>query len=91
MAVVAGLRPVNKTNDTRVGVDGLRLLVGRGRVTVDAGKAGIVGGDLMAIVADRAVVRNGEVGVIEGGAEPTGCRVTRVAGGGITRSDMVRN
>lgn len=60
---------------------GLRLLVRRLGVTIDTGEAGEIGGNLMAIVADRAMVGNLEVvGVIKSGAEPAG---SGVAAGGV--------
>ena len=60
-------------------------------MAVDASKAGVVGGNLVAVVADRTVMRNREVGVVEGGAEPTGGGVASVASGWIAGSDVIRD
>ena len=70
VAVVAGGGAVDETAYAVVLVDRLSLLVCRGCVAIDAGETGIVGGNLVAIVAHRAVVGNGEVRVIESGAQP---------------------
>lgn len=72
-------------------LSGLRLLMSGLGVAIDAGKAGIVGGNLMAIVAGRTMVRDREIGVIEGCAEPGRRCVARVAGGGITSGDVIGN
>jgi hypothetical protein len=49
-----------------VNVVRLRLLVRRRRVAIDAGEAGVVCRNLVAIVADRSVMRDLEIGVVEG-------------------------
>ena len=45
----------------------------------------------MAIIANRTIVRNREPRVIEGGSCPRGRRVARVAGGRITRRNVIRH
>lgn len=70
MTVVASRGAVDEPADAGVLVDRCGLLMRRGGMAVDAGEAGIVGGDLVAIVANRIVVRNWEVGVIERCAQP---------------------
>jgi len=45
----------------------------------------------VAIIANRTIVRNREPRVIEGGSCPRGRRVARVAGGRITRRNVIRH
>lgn len=89
VAVVASRRAVDEICDAVVLVGGGDLLVSSGRVAVDAGEAGVVRGNLVAVVADGAVMRNGEIGVIECGVEPACCGVAGIAGGGETGGKMV--
>jgi hypothetical protein len=89
VARVASGRAIREAAHALVLVDGLCLLVRRGGVAIDAGKTGVVQRYLVAIIANRPVVRNREVGVIEGGAQPAGRCVARIAGGWITRGNMV--
>jgi hypothetical protein len=89
VAVVASRGAVDEICNAVVLVGGGDLLVSGGGVAVDAGEAGIVGGNLVAVVANRAVMRNGEIRVIECGIEPTCCGVAGIAGGGETSSEMV--
>jgi hypothetical protein len=91
MAVVAGGRTVDEIGDTRVLVGGRDLLVSRGSVAVDACEGGIVRGDLVAIVADRVVVRNGKVCVFEGGVEPAYGGVAAIAGRRKPSGDVIRH
>src|ERR1700737_1071937 len=73
VAVVAGGGAVGITVHAVVNIVGLRLLVRRLRMAVDARKVAEVRGDLVAVVANRTVVRNREEGsVIEGSAQPAG-------------------
>jgi hypothetical protein len=67
------------------------LTVIGGGVAIDAGEAGVVGRNLMAIVADGAMMRNREIGMAIGGIEPSGSVVTGVARCGKARSDVIRN
>ena len=92
MAVVAGGGAVGITVYAIVDVVGLRLLMRRLRMAVDARKAAEVGGYLMAVVANRTVVRNRkERTVIESSAEPGGGVVaTRgIAGGRESRGNVI--
>jgi hypothetical protein len=89
VAVVADNGAVGITGDVGVSLVGASLLVRASGVAIDAGEAGVVGGDLMAIVANGAVVGNWEIIVIESGAEPTGRSVATVAGGGIAGGEVI--
>jgi hypothetical protein len=93
MAVVAGRRLVPAGGGWRANSRMRHAGPVRGcaRVAIDARKAGVVGGDLMAIVANGVVVRNLEIGVVESGPEPTGGGVASVAGGGVTSCHVIRN
>lgn len=91
VAVVAGGGAVAVPANAVMGVVGLCGLVRGCGVAIDTGKAGIVGRDLMAVVADRAVVGDGKVKMAEGGAEPAGCIVASVAGGGKPSGYVVRD
>ena len=91
MAVVAGCGAVTVAANALVSIVSLRLLVCRGGVAVDAGEARIVGRYLMAVVADRSVVRNWEVGVIEGCTEPACCVVAGIAGLRVASGNVIRN
>ena len=94
VAVVAGGGAVGVTVDALVSVIGARFLVSGFSVAIDAGEAGEIGGDLMAVVANRAMVRNREIrSVVKGGAEPAGGVVAAgsIAGGGESCGDVVRN
>lgn len=68
---------------------GAGLIVRAPRVAVDARKAGVVRGDLVAIAANRAIMRNAEKGVVKRRAEPTRGCVTARAGRWVSRRDMV--
>ena len=69
MAVVAGGGAVGITVYAVVNIVGLRLLVRRLRVAVDARKVAEIRGHLVAVVAHRAMVGNWEKGrVIKGSA-----------------------
>lgn len=92
MAVVAGGGSVGITGYAAVSVVRLRLLVRRLRMAVDASKAAEVRGDLVAVVAHGAVVRDREEwAVIESCAEPGGGVVAAggVAGGRESRGDVI--
>lgn len=91
VAVVASSGAVDEIRNAVVLVGGGDLLVCAGGVAVDARKAGVVGGNLVAVIANGAVMGNGEIRVIECGVEPGCCGVAGVAGGGETGSDMVRD
>jgi hypothetical protein len=89
VAVVADGGAVGVSGNVGVSLVGAGFLVGRGGVAVDAGEAGVVGGDLVAVVADGTVVRDREVGVVKRCTEPAGGGVTSVAGGGIAGGEVV--
>jgi hypothetical protein len=89
VAVVAGGWAVNEVGDTRVLVGGRDLLVSGSGVAVDACEGGIVCGDLMAVVANGVVMRDGEVRVFEGGVKPAYGGVATVAGRGKSRGDVI--
>src|SRR3974390_2257786 len=73
VAVVANGGAVGVPVDTAVLTVGTRLGVIVVGVAIDASKAGEIGGNLVAVVADRTMVRNREVvGVIKSSAEPAG-------------------
>jgi hypothetical protein len=91
VAVVASRGAVDEVRNTIVLVRGHRFLVGADGMAVDAGEARIVCGSLMAIVANRAVMRNREVGVVVAGAQPIGRRVATVASSGKSRGDVIGN
>lgn len=91
MAVVTSRWAVDEICNAVMLVGGGDLLVSGGGVAVDAGEAGVVGGNLVAIVANGVVMGNGEVRVIECGVEPACCGVAGIAGGGETSSEMVGN
>ena len=59
------------------------------RMAVDAGKACIIRGDLVAVAADGAMMRNWEVRVVKGSAGPRRSGVATVAGGRIAGRNMV--
>jgi len=91
VAVVASGGAVDEVAHAVVLVSRLGLLVRSSGVAVDAGKARIIGGDLMAIIANGAMMRNNEVRMVESGAEPgCGC-VAGIAGCRIPGRDMVGN
>lgn len=91
MTVVAGGGSVAITVYVRVNLIGLGLLVRSLGVAVDAGEAGVVGGDLVAIVADRFVVRDREISMVESCAKPSGGGVACVASSRITGGDVIRD
>lgn len=93
VAVVAGRRGVRVAVNAAMLIVSFSLLVRSRSVAIDASEAGEIGRNLMAVVADRAMVRNGEVRVIKGSAEPAGRVVatSRVAGGWEATGDVVRN
>ncbi len=90
MAVVAGGGAV------RVAINATVLSIGAGLgmiivgMAVDTGKAGVIGGNLVAVVAHGLMMRDGEVRVIERSAEPRGGSVASFASGWITGSHVVR-
>lgn len=89
VAVIASSGAVDEIRNAVVLVGGGDLLVCAGGVAVDAGKAGVVGGNLVAVIANGAVMGNGEIRVIECGVEPGCCGVAGVAGGGEIGREMV--
>ena len=91
VAVVTGGRSVAVAVYIRMGLVGLGLLMGGLGVTVDTGKAGVIGGNLVAIIAYRLVMRDGEVGMVERGPKPGCRRVASVAGCWIPCRHMIRN
>ena len=91
MAVVTGSGTVGVPVDTSVLVVCLRLLMRRGRMTIDARKLGIIGRHLVAVSANRSVVWNGEPGVVERGSEPARGCVAGIARCRISCSDVVRD
>ena len=91
MAVVASGGAVGITAYPLVSVVRLGLLVRRGGMAVDAGKLRIVGGNLVTVSADRTMVRNREVSVIEGCAQPIGGGVAAIASRRVASSDVVRD
>jgi len=81
VAVVTGGGAVGIANYTAMLGIGVALRMRRSGVAVDAGETREVRGNLMAIVADRSMMRNREERpVIECGAQPTG---SCVAAGGV--------
>src|SRR5277367_3292197 len=72
MAVVAGGGTVAETRDIGVARNLLRLSVKRGGVAIDAGEAGVVGGDLVAITTNGTVMWNGEIRMVESCVQPSG-------------------
>jgi hypothetical protein len=91
VAVIASGRAVYEIADARVLVRRRDLLVRCVGVAVDTSEGGIVRGDLVAIVANRTVMRNREVGVLESGVQPAYRGVASVAGGRKSRGNMIRN
>lgn len=91
VAVVAGRRSVHEVRYAGVLVDGYCLRMSGGGVAVDARKTGIVCGHLVAVVANRPVMGNREICVVERGSQPTARRMAAIAGGRISRGDVVRN
>jgi hypothetical protein len=91
VAVVAGRGSVHEVRYAGVLVDGYRLLMSGGGVAVDARKTGIVCGQLVAVVANRSVMGNREIRMVERGSQPTARRVAAIAGGRISRGDVVGN
>src|SRR5947209_1805058 len=89
MAGVAGRGTVTVTADTLVNAVGLCLLVRGRRMAIDASETRVVRRDLVAVIADGAVVRDLEIRVIECGAQPTGGRVAGVARLRIAGCDVV--
>ncbi len=89
VAVVASRGAVDEICNAVVLVGGGDLLVSGGGVAVDAGEAGIIGGNLVAVIANGAVMRNGEVCVIECGVEPACCGVAGIAGCGEAGREMI--
>ena len=91
VAVVASGGAVGITVDSAV----LTVRSGLGVIVVgmavDTSKAGVVGGNLVAVVAHGFVMRDREVGVIESGAEPTGGGVASVAGSWIACREVIRD
>jgi len=89
VAVVASRGAVHEITHAVVLVDRLRLLVRSGGVAIDTRKTGVVRGNLVAIVANRAVMRNREVGVVKGSAEPAcGC-MAGIASRWVARRDVI--
>jgi len=70
---------------------GLGLLMSSLGMTIDAGKTRVISGNLVAIIANRLVMRNGKICMVESGAKP-GCRgVASVASCWIARSHVIRD
>ena len=90
MAVVAGFLAVAIPAHTPVLVVGLRLLVRSRGVAINAGKTRVVRGDLVAVAAHRAVMRNWEVRMVERRAQPRGGVMAGIASGGVARRNVVR-
>jgi hypothetical protein len=91
VAVVASRGTVHEVRDAIVLVDGYRFLVSACRVAVDTRKTRIIGGDLVTIVANGAVMRNGEVRVLVAGAQPVRFCVAAIASRRKPSGDVVRN
>src|SRR5271165_1760730 len=93
VAAVARLGAIAIAVDAAMLVVRLGLMVRCCRMAIDAGEAGVVRGNLMAIVAGwriRFMVRDREeIGVIERGSEPGCRRVAGVAGRRITSRNVV--
>jgi len=93
MAVVAESRSVPArwgwAANVRMGHSGsVRTRVG---MTIDTRKLRVVGRDLVAIRADRTMMRDREPSVIKGCSCPRGRRVAGVAGRWIAGGDVVRD
>ena len=91
VAVVAGRWSIRVTAHPVVGIVSLCLLVGCGRMAIDAGELRIVSRHLMAVGANGTMVRNREVGVVERGVQPVGGGVARVACRRVPGSNVVRD
>jgi hypothetical protein len=91
MAVVAGGGAIDEIGDTCVLVRGRYLLMSGRGMAVDAGEGGIVRGDLVAIVADRVVMRNRKISVLESRVEPAYRRVATITGRRKARGDVIRD
>lgn len=91
VTVVAGGRTVDVPSHTLVRLVRLRLGVRRLRVAVDAAKSRIVGRDQMAVAANRAMMGDREVRVIERCAEPGSCVVASRATGRVAGGDVIRH
>ena len=91
VAVVTDGRSIAIAVYIGVGLVGLGLLMSSLGMTIDAGKAGVVGGNLVAIVAHRLVVWNGEIGMVESRAKPRSCRMASVTSCWITRRHVIGN
>lgn len=91
VAVVAGRGTVHEIRNAVVLIDGYRFLVSARCVAVDTGESRIIGRDLVAIVANGAVMRNREVRVLVAGAEPACCRVAAIASGSKSSGDVIRH
>jgi hypothetical protein len=91
VAVVAGGGGIGVTPNAAVLTIGAGLGVKVVGMAVDAGEAGVVSRNLMAIVANRTVMRDGEVGVIESGAQPAGGGMAGITGRRVARCDVVRD
>ena len=91
MAVVASRGTVGITADTLMLLVRLGLLMRGGGVAVDAGELRIIRRNLVAVGADRTMVRNGEICVIERRAQPVSGRMAAIARGWVTGSDVVRD
>jgi hypothetical protein len=90
MAVVARRGSVGISAHTAVLTVRLSLLMGRRRMTVDAGKLRIIRRNLVAISAHRAIMRKCEPRVIKRRAEPSGRRVAGITCRRIARGDVIR-
>ena len=77
MAIVASGGAVGITVDSAVLTVRSSLGVIVVGMAVDTSKAGVVGGNLVAVVAHGLVMRDGKIGVIESGAEPAHRRASR--------------
>jgi hypothetical protein len=90
VAVVASGGAIYEIADASVDVGCRDELMRRRGVAIDASKRGIVRGNLVAIVADRRVVRDGEVGVLKRGIQPACGGVAGVAGRRKSCGDVIR-
>jgi hypothetical protein len=89
VAVVADCRAIAVAGNVGVGVVRAGFLVRRSGVAVDASKRAVVGGNLMAVIADGAVVRNRKIYMVERRSQPTAGGVAGVASGGIASGDVI--
>ena len=93
MAVIAesGSVPARWGRAANVRMGHSRSVRTRIRMAIDTCKLRVVGRDLVAIRADRTMVRDREPSVIKGCSCPHGRRVAGVAGRWIAGGDVVRD